>query len=425
MPDPIVTTAATRPIAPPVPKPQPTPQALIAHVLRRTTFGPFPGQVEALLPLGASGVVDRILKAPAMATAPAPPVTDDSSHAPIDWWLDRMANPAAGIHERMAWFWHGHLTTSHSKVFRWKMEFPQHLLIRANALGNFRTLLQKITIDPAMLIYLDGAWSDSDAPNENYSRELMELFCLGRGHYTQADVEAGARALAGYWVDWTAGTSGFHDYAALSAPVTYLGKPVKRAADVVNTVCDHPACPTWIATRIYQHLTGGRTSKLLPAWSRAFRASGMDIRGLVEAIVRHPTFLDGRNTRPRTPVEWVIPAMAALGLTDKDLRRDTLYGMGQLPFYPPNVAGWPSGSRWLSASFALARASLAVQTDGISAIAAASDPVAATLKRCSLYEVSTQTRTALTNAASDVADPGARATVLLALAVGSPEFALS
>ena len=425
MPAPTMVRAATGAGTAYPPKTPPTPQALIAHVLRRTTFGPFPGQVESLLPLGVDGVIEKVLAAPAMKTTPAPPLTDDGSHAPIDWWLDRMASPAAGMHERMAWFWHGHLTTSHDKVFKWKIEFPQHLMMRSYAMGNFRTMLQKITIDAAMLIYLDGAWSDSDAPNENYSRELMELFCLGRGHYTQTDVENGAKALAGYWVDWEAGTSGFHDYAALSAPVTYLGKSVKRAPDVVNAVCDHPACPTWVTARIYQYLTGSTANKLLPTWARSFRASGMDIRLLVNAIVRHPSFMNARNTRARTPVEWVIPAMAALGLTDKDLRRDTLYNMGQLPFYPPNVSGWPSGSRWLSASFALARASLAVQTDGIAAVASAADPVAATLKRCSMYEVSTQTHTALTNAASDVSDPTKRATVLLALAVGSPEFALS
>ena len=425
MPVPTLSRAPAKPVPTRVPKPAPSAEVLIADVLRRTTFGPFPNQVETLLPLGVHGVIEKILATPPVATTPAPPLTDDSSHAPIDWWLDRMSDPAAGIHERMTWFWHGHLTTSHDKVFRWKMEFPQHLLIRANALGNFRTLLQKVTIDPAMLIYLDGSWSDSDAPNENYSRELMELFCLGRGHYTQADVEAGAKALAGYWVDWTTGDHGFHDYAALSAPVTYLGASVKRAPDVIDTVCDHPACPIWITSRLYSHMTGGTSNKMLRTWARSFRSSGMDIRGLVDSVVRHPSFLTARMTRARTPVEWVIPAMAALGLKDKDLRRDTLYNMGQLPFYPPNVAGWPSGSRWLSASFALARASLAVQTDGIAMVASASDPVAAALKRCSLYEVSTQTRTALTDAASGISHADKRATVLLALAVGSPEFALS
>ena len=98
-----------------------------------------------------------------------------------------MAQPKAGIHEKLTWFWHGHLTTSHDKVFNWRLEFPEHRLLRTHALGNFRALLQAITVDPAMLVYLDGDGSNAIDPNENYGRELMELFCLGRAQYTQAD----------------------------------------------------------------------------------------------------------------------------------------------------------------------------------------------------------------------------------------------
>ena len=116
----------------------PSTEALIAHVLRRTTFGPFPGQVEKLLPLGVDGVIDRVLAAKPLSTAKTPPITDDGSYAPVDWWLDRMTDQAGGIHEKMTWYWHGHLTSSHNKVFRWRWEWPQHLLIRKYALGNFR-----------------------------------------------------------------------------------------------------------------------------------------------------------------------------------------------------------------------------------------------------------------------------------------------
>ena len=224
----------------------PSHEAQIAHVLRRTTFGPFPGQVKALAPKGVDAAITRILAAKALATTPAPPLDDDGSNAPVDWWLDRMANPNAGIHEKMTWFWHGHLTTSHSKVFRWKVEFPQHLLLRKYAMGNFRTLLQKITVDAAMLLYLDGSWSTADDPNENYSRELMELFVLGRGNYTQDDVRNGAKALAGWYVDWDTGKIGFNDWGALDAPVPYLGKSVKRAPDVVDAVLAHPRSAPWV-----------------------------------------------------------------------------------------------------------------------------------------------------------------------------------
>ena len=403
----------------------PSPEAVIAHVLRRTTFGPFPGQVKALVPGGVEAAINGILAAPPVKTTPAPPLTDDGSYAPVDWWLDRMADPKAGIHEKMTWFWHGHLTTSHSKVFRWKMEFPQHLLIRTYALGDFRALLQQITVGAAMLVYLDGSWSNSDDPNENYSRELMELFVLGRGNYTQDDVHNGARALAGWYVDWDTGKTGFNGWAALDSAVPYLGKQVKRAPDVVDAALAHQAAAPWVVGRIHQFLAGrppGRNARSLAA---GFRSSGWQVRPIVESIVRDPNFVRGRLNRARTPVEWMIPAMAALGFTRKDVRRWTLSDMGQLPFYPPSVAGWPSGLRWLSPSFALARAAFATEATGIAAVASASDTVKAALERCSLFEVSQQTLAALTAAADSLSDPHERATVLLGLAIGSPDFALA
>lgn len=403
----------------------PSHEAQIAHVLRRTTFGPFPGQVKALAPKGVDAAITRILAAKALATTPAPPLDDDGSNAPVDWWLDRMANPNAGIHEKMTWFWHGHLTTSHSKVFRWKVEFPQHLLLRKYAMGNFRTLLQKITVDAAMLLYLDGSWSTADDPNENYSRELMELFVLGRGNYTQDDVRNGAKALAGWYVDWDTGKIGFNDWGALDAPVPYLGKSVKRAPDVVDAVLAHPRSAPWVVGRIHLFLTGAAPARPVNALAKTFRANGFETRPIVEAIVRDPSFMRGRLNRARTPVEWIIPAMAALGLTRKDLRRWTLYDMGQVPFHPPSVAGWPAGLRWLSPSFALARAAFATDATGITAVANAADPVAAALERCSLYEVSDQTMTALRDAADSLPNAKERATVLLGLIVGSPDFALA
>jgi hypothetical protein len=126
-----------------------------------------------------------------------PPPAMDGWDPPI-WWLSRMADPAVGLAEKMTWFWHAHLCTSQDKVNNWQMMWNQHRLLRTNALGSFRTLLQQLTVDPAMLISLDGDPSVVGAPNENYSREVMELFALGPGNYTETDVRnGGAKALAG------------------------------------------------------------------------------------------------------------------------------------------------------------------------------------------------------------------------------------
>jgi uncharacterized protein (DUF1800 family) len=421
----------------------PSTRALVAHVLRRTTFGPYPGQVEAWAAKGVRRTITHVLEAAPLSVTTAPDIAkaDDSSDAPMRWWLRRIANPDGGVHEKMTWFWHGHLTTSHDKVFRWKCEIPQHLLLRKYALGSFRTLVHKLTIDPAMLLYLDGSWSSAEAPNENYSRELMELFCLGRGtdaspNYTQDDVTNGARALAGYGVDWDTGTRGYYEWNALApgVKVPYLGRQVHDADDVCDAVLDHAACAPWVAGRIWRFLVGVEPSAARrAALAKRFRQDDMRVRPLVEHILRTDDFLAHRMNRPRQPVEWVTAAMAALGLTDAsdpDLRINTLWSMGQLPFYPPSVAGWAWGLRWLGPGITLAKAAFAVEAPGIRAVADASDPVAAALARCGLFEVSSQTREALravtTSSRLDgKANRGRRAQVLLALAIGSPEFALA
>ena len=418
-------------------------KARVAHVLRRTTFGPFPGQVNAWAAKGVSATISHVLAAPALGAADWPifAAADDNSDLPVRWWLSRMASPSAGLHEKMTFFWHGHLTTGHDKVYRWKAEIPQHVLIRKYALGNVRTLVQKITVDPAMLLYLDGSWSSADAPNENYARELMELFCLGRGsaaspNYTQADVEAGAKALSGYGVDWDTGAATYYPDNALQVDQTvrFLGRDIHTAAQVVDAVLGRPAAAPWIAGRIWRFLVGAEPSAAKrAALGRVLITNKWVVKPLLSAILHDPLFLASRMSRPRQPIEWVTAAMAALGLTDAahpDLRMETLWTLGQLPFYPPSVAGWPWGLRWLGPGLTLAKAAFEVEAPGITSVANAADPVAAALSRCSLVEVSATTRNALRSVMTSpelagFANKGRRAQVLLALAVGSPEFALA
>lgn len=418
-------------------------KALVAHVLRRTTFGPLPGQVNTWAAKGVAATISHVLAAPALpvtdwATMAA---VDDGSDLPVRWWLKRMANPAAGLHEKMTFFWHGHLTTGHDKVYRWKCEIPQHVLIRRYALGNVRTLVQKLTVDPAMLLYLDGSWSVADTPNENYARELMELFCLGRGtvaspNYHQADVEAGAKALAGYGVDWDTGIATFYPDNALplDQTVRFLGHDVRTAAQAVDAVLGHKAAAPWIAGRMWRYFVGTEPSSAKrAALAKLLIANKWVVKPVVTAILHDPLFLTSRMNRPRQPIEWVTAAMAALGLTDAahpDLRMETLWTLGQLPFYPPNVAGWSWGLRWLGPGVTLAKAAFEVEAPALTSVANAADPVAAALARCSLFEVSATTRAAMKKvmtspALAGSANKGRRAQVLLALAVGSPEFALA
>jgi uncharacterized protein (DUF1800 family) len=407
-------------------------RAAIAQVLRRTTFGPFPGQCEHLSVRGVSGAIDAVLSAAPLT--PASPVfsaeldqQDDYPDGPARRWLQLMSNPGAGIHEKMVWFWHGHLTSSHDKVDSWALMWRQHLLLREHALGNFRALMHAVTVDGAMLQYLDGADSTADQPNENYGRELMELFTLGRGHYDQADVRAAATALAGWRVDDNTKVL-FTREVGGSMPNILLGRNVRDAADVVDAVCDHPACAPFITSKLYRFLIGtDPAASRLNELAELFASSGLQIRPLVEAIVRDPVMFNGTQSRPRYPVEWVVAALGVFGIDDSGRARDALTTLGQTPFLPPNVAGWPPGPQWVSPGRAIAKAALTVQAPAVRTVAEATDPVAAAFERAAIYTPSATSAAAVRRFHDAVGDrtPDRTAASLLGLVVSTPEFGLA
>ncbi len=412
-------------------------RALIAHLLRRTSFGPLPGQVDAMAPLGIAGAIDTVLGAGPQPPG-HPPSFNEQANDPPRRWLGLMAERGAGLHEKLVWFWHGQLTASEDKVSSWKMMYRQHLVLRHHALGNFRDLLQAMTVDPAMLVYLDGDGSVAAAPNENFGREVMELFALGRGNYTQADVGAAAVACSGWSVDAARGRASFDASAGPAAPVRLLGRDVGSASAAIDAICDQPACALWITDRLYRFLVGEvAPPPMAAALAQVFRRRGLEIRPVVEAIVRDPAFLDRRGARPRSGVEWVVATAGVFGSTRATQAMfDACGQLSQTPYQPPNVSGWPTGPRWLSPSFAAARSVLAIAAIAglppkvAAQIGQAHDPVAAALDRCSLYEVSDDTRAALRAGWEDLvraddAKPAERAATLLALTVSCPEFALA
>lgn len=229
-------------------------ESRIAHLLRRTTFGPAPGQVEQLAPLGYETVLAGVLgdddSSPVLfaeaglssaRTLDVPNVGRDNDDrvALVTWWVDQMRHPTAGLHEKMVWFWHSHFTSSFD-VCPANALAAQHATVRRHALGNFRDLARAMVSDPAMLIYLDGAGSRGDRPNENLARELMELFTVGPGHYTEDDVKAAARALSGWWVDWDTAETGWDPDSAYLGALRFLGKRGRfSATDIVDILCDH------------------------------------------------------------------------------------------------------------------------------------------------------------------------------------------
>jgi uncharacterized protein (DUF1800 family) len=427
-----------------MPNMAPTPEALAAHVLRRLTFGPTRDLVEqfaAAGPQAATAAIDWALTAEPLPIQPEK-VSKDDWDPNLRGWVDNLRNANGGLHEKMTWFWHGHFATSGAKVSQQTVMHDQQRLLRQHALGNFREFLRAIMSDAAMLMYLDSAGSSVEAPNENLARESMELFALGRGNYTESDVKAGALALAGWNVDYDSAKVSFDPEAALGGEIVFLGRRGKLGVDeVVDTMCGQSSCATFITNKIYKHLVGvAATPDRLGLLADGFRSSNLEIRPLVEAIVRTDEFTSARMNRPKYPIEWFTGALHALTPfregEDPDISPWSLEQLDQLPYQPPNVAGWPSGAKWLSASQQLTRASYAwaqswkmepIETGGTGGTGG-TDLVAATLKRCCLHEVSAATRETLHDAAlakAGSADALSVSRRLITTALCSPEFALS
>lgn len=401
----------------------------IAHLLRRIGFGPRPGRVDSMAHRPLPELVDDALadtedRATGLEWAD---VSEDAEDEVIAWWFARLKDPRAGLHERMVWYWHGHFTTAIGNVGA-RLMWEQHRKIREHALGNFRTLTHAMLQDGAMLVYLDGDGSRGEQPNENFARELMELFTLGIGNYSEDDVKAAARALSGYWVDWETAAVTFEPEEHYDRPISFLGNRSRfSAADIADALCDEPACGRHVARRLHRHLVGvDPTDDHLDDLARVFREADLEILPLVDAIVRGDSFWDNPRCRPRQPIEWLIAATSALGADDLEFDPWELEISGQLPFSPPNVAGWPEDDRWVGGSQVLGRIGRVLQLSWEELIDTNIEPtVEAVLERCSIWGVSDVTRAALDGAARDQSEYEERLELLFALTLASPEFALA
>ena len=380
-------------------------EPLIAHVLRRTGFGPYPGQVEQWSDLGVGALLDTVVSDAGIEIGEPRKQHRDDWAPLVSTWVANMRQPDASLHEKMKWFWHGHFTTNAEKVYDESLLWDQHRVLREHALGNFRDLTQAITVDAAMLLYLDGSESTDSDPNENYARELMELFTIGRGNFTESDVRNAAKALSGWCVHYEEPYAvDFFPEEFYQGSVSVLGRRGRlHASDVVDIVCDHASCAPFIARKIFRYLVGTNPSSArLIELANVFRSGNLEIRPLIEAVLRSPEFLENRLSRTRYPIEWIMAASSVGNMRFVDPWWFEL--LGQMPFNPPNVGGWPSGPRWVGADQILNRASVVNWiSDGFDLLDDA-DPVDDALRRTGLYEVSEQTRGALVGAARATRD---------------------
>jgi uncharacterized protein (DUF1800 family) len=347
-----------------------------AHLLRRAAFGAGRAELLEAERLGCKGTLDRLLKGKPDADEVQQTLNDAGQVAALlgadalrGWWVYCMLNTPHPLREKLTLFWHDHFATSDEKVDSPARMFRQNRLLREHALGKFGPLLLAVSKDPAMLVWLDSNRNVKGAPNENFARELMELFSLGLGHYTERDVREAARAFTG----WHAGGAGFRfDAAAHDAGAkTVLGQTGRwDGGDVVRIVLEQPAAARFLVGKLYRFFVSETPAPdaLLAPLCDAFRKGGYDVAALVRTMLSSRLFYSPHAFRRRVkgPVEYVLGAVRAVylrcGEKDPDYRPlppqvlvPWLAAMGQQLFAPPNVKGWPGGRAWLNTATVVQR----------------------------------------------------------------------
>ncbi len=339
------------------------------RLLFRGGFGPAPGQAEEFAALGLKGAVARLMN-PGGASLQGPAPSGDflvgGQFAPEDrWghghleWLDRCVRSTDQLGERMTLVLHDWLAISNAGVGARQMR-NSIALMRDKWRGSFRQLMLDLTVDPAMLEWLNGLGSDKWSPNENYARELMELFCLGadRGAYTEADIREMARALTGWRADWSE-EEGLHNYRFdktrwdSKEKVFFRGKTYERRGnfdwrDTVNAVIDHPLHASFVALKLWgAFIPTPPTQVTLDELTALYRSSGERLEPLVEAILQHPDLYNGPSVT-KSPVTYVAGMLRARrrGIDD-DGWMWLCSGAGQALWEPPNVSGWNERA-WLN-----------------------------------------------------------------------------
>jgi uncharacterized protein (DUF1800 family) len=363
--------------------------ASVMQLLRRTTFGYTPAQLESSLSDGFAKTVDRLLE-----TKPAEPPVPSFAYTPggrfaigqlQQWWIDHMLTTSTPFAERMTLFWHGHFTSDYRKTANDTFMYWQNLTWRRMGLTDLRSMVMQVTTDPAMLRYLDLATSTGQSPNENYSRELMELFTMGAGNYTEDDVRESAKALAG-WVEpqpdsiasvvvdknnnvtrqlpvYSGQKTGvFNQRRAYRGSVTYLGKTGSLDTQgVIDRILAQPATAAFIANKVATHFVTARPAQsYVNALADTFRRSKYDMKTLMRAVFTSPEFNADATYRGliKSPVEFMVHASRALGLTAGNVSRviaGSGSGMGQSLFDPPDVNGWPNNESWISSNTVVER----------------------------------------------------------------------
>lgn len=281
------------------------------------------------------------------------------------WWLHRMLHSPQQLLEKMTLFWHGHFATGAEKVIDPELMLDQNRLLRSHAMGDFKALVHGIAKDPAMLIYLDSVTNRKAHPNENFARELMELFCLGEGHYSEADVQQLARCFTGWEIRRK--KFRFNPYQHDAGTKQLLGVEVQTGEAAIDQVLGHPKLPYFIARKLFHVFVCDEPKPLdalIEPLATQLVKDNLQMSGVLKKLLGSQLMLSDWSVgrKVRSPIELSIGLMRTMQTTGNlDQLSNRLREVGQAVFFPPNVKGWDGGRAWVNSSTLVGRANLVYQ----------------------------------------------------------------
>ncbi len=342
-----------------------------AHLHRRAGFGASKADLDNSVAKGFEATIEQFFAAPPendplMRESEQLARTIVAARDPkqlASWWLRWMRFAPRPLIEKMTLFWHGHFATSADKVPDCELMYQQNQLLRNHALGDFAKLAHGIAKDPAMLLYLDSAYNRKAHPNENFARELVELFCMGEGNYTEKDVQELARCFTGWEI--RRNRFRFNPYQHDDGLKSIFGSnAIRSGEEAIDLVLQQPAVPRFLVAKLFKFFVADEPApppELLEPLTKRLIDDRLNVKGVVEQIIMSRLMFDPRiiGRKIRSPIELAIGTLKALeATTNFRFLADSIQLLGQNVFYPPSVKGWDGGRAWINSSTMVGRANL-------------------------------------------------------------------